>query len=449
MQKSRSVFPKQKMAYFPSSSGDQFRISKELPSRSICGANESQFDRGHGGPRSVNNAGTSASSFSTLTSKEDDAEITELYILNWLKQYGFNSKDLTQTQTFEFRRMTPLLYAASLGKTNICKYFIYNKNVSIHEVNEVGGNAMFYSCGNGHLSTSKFILSCIGGVDIFQQINKFGLTPFSYAIINGHLNIVKWIVEEHLTLKLDHKIHKLKLLFGIDKGIEIDKRVTPALDFACGKGNMIMAAYIYEQSVSIFKMIDDSTSVSMSTMIDVDNDADFIDYSNILWYHCFNHYCKNHLMYKNIQVSNVLLLQTLFNGHLNLGMWLISIGYFTKIDKNMFTLPENRMLFQVCSGVTRVGAKYDEAERTFETNRLKLISLSQEIIKTYHIFMKTFLVGTLPKTASMNASLGSTSNLKLLAGHDGIRRIIAQFVIGYSSSWRLSNIARFVYETPT
>jgi hypothetical protein len=453
MQKCTSqIFPFSKMEpHKPSffKTVNNYSLSKDLPSRSICGTDDSQWDRGHkfcnGFQNERSNSGGGRSDVISRSAAPDVQ--TPEQIGTWLHQCGFNPNDLNQTQTFEFRRMTPLLYAASLGLTNVCKYFIDEMHVSLKQDGAQTSSALFYSCGNGHLETSKFLLKHGQLTDMLEKATYSGLTPFAYAVYNGHLNIVKWIIRDLLRSEKDLKLKKELLLLSQD----CEQR--NAMELACSKGNVEMARWIFGQVVLLDPKIPDLETVF------------FDDMSAMLK--------ARKVTIMSSSVSPIFLfVRATIKGFFDMCLWLISIGYAeTTLYDCESLLPPDK--FEQAIGVSRRSSKYDQVKSEYIANQKLLLSKSRDIVQNNQVFRSTFLLGALSfnhrnssQTKNGNSgtvvlkkaeeaeqdkekecepsSASSSCTLSIFSGHDGIRRLIAAYS-GYQPAWMIKNLEIFLF----
>ena len=77
----------------------------------------------------------------------------------------------------------------------ILKYFIQEQNINPLEIDKNQQNILFYTCAEGLLECTKYLLENNFGISInATDIN--GNTPLFYAVRNNNFEIVKYLVEE-------------------------------------------------------------------------------------------------------------------------------------------------------------------------------------------------------------------------------------------------------------
>jgi ankyrin repeat protein len=81
---------------------------------------------------------------------------------------------------------TPLIYACSIGNSEIANYLItYGPEANVIEkVDDFKNNALIYACKNNMSDVALNLINMDGSFNIIGNINNFGYTPLIYAIKN-------------------------------------------------------------------------------------------------------------------------------------------------------------------------------------------------------------------------------------------------------------------------
>lgn len=306
-------------------------ISKELPPRSICHSDHSQWYRLNRGPQLVEIPQK------VHVAAPEQAFCSEHEIKQWLQHCGFDPINLSQSQTFNFRRMTPLLYAADVGNISVCRYLLEEQGVSIHATSEIGNTAFFYACGSGHLDIAKYLVA-FNGVEVraeVSRLNNYGCSPFAFAVIHSHQHILDWLFQ----------------VGGMGQLLVEDCDGLSPLYHACKKGNTFTAKWIYQ------KLIEHHVQVSLNDTRDKRGCSMFI--------------------------------AAVLKGCLEICVWLISVGLYEIIDEKyvVFSVPtRSRHYLRQC--------------QMLRSNRATLIQLVEEKLDVDSCFRETFLVGTVSSNTS-------------------------------------------------
>ena len=77
----------------------------------------------------------------------------------------------------------------------ILKYLIQEQNINPSEMDNNQQNILFYTCAEGLLECTKYLLENNFGISI-NSIDIIGNTPLFYAVRNNNFEIVKYLVEE-------------------------------------------------------------------------------------------------------------------------------------------------------------------------------------------------------------------------------------------------------------
>ncbi|UJR31760.1 hypothetical protein I4U23_019238 [Adineta vaga] len=121
-----------------------------------------------------------------------------------------------------------LLHAADYGRLSIVKQLISNDKSLIHSCRHknalnrtfnVDGAPIHYACRSGHYNVVKYLLE--QDVTLVNQLDIEDWTPLHYACYNGHLNIVKLLLEYNAKVNvIDSYLFQTPIQFAMYRQFE-------------------------------------------------------------------------------------------------------------------------------------------------------------------------------------------------------------------------------------
>ncbi|CAF1299196.1 unnamed protein product [Adineta ricciae] len=130
-----------------------------------------------------------------------------------------------------FRNTTPnmdLLHAADCGRLSIVKELVSKDKSLLHNYRHkdasnrafnLFGSPIHYACRSGHFNVVKYLLE--QDVTLVEDVDVEQWTPLHYACNNGHLNIVKLLTEYNANVRAkDNYLNQTPIQFAMYRNFE-------------------------------------------------------------------------------------------------------------------------------------------------------------------------------------------------------------------------------------